>query len=722
MPVPEVVEAGSHRLLLAAEGRIPEWEPFEPPGAGAERTHRYGGPGTIRGVVTPVGDAAALGAEVHARPRSLGSLRDRYRMIIELPQPVVDAFVRRGCLDLLRGTAPVDPTSGAFAFHGLADGEATLGVGLVHGSRFVVHPEHTRAESVGRDSVVLRVGRTDHVVAVVPIPSIRLRAVFEDGTPAVHAAADIRAWLVDNEGPFSSVLADSNGVFALGLALRSIPLHRFLDPADQPRVMRLDVHSVSHPLAESHPKFTFEMPSGVRWADAGEVVLRRLEELHVLALDRRGAPVRGAVFGANGSGPTGDDGRTTVRTKDAEQRAFKIGAPGMLVDDYAAVGGSGTMADPLRFQLASENRVELRLLAGELVAGDVLLELDGPEDLFHAADARWKALPSHLHRAAGIGRFSSGGKRLRKAAFEEDLTFTLVSIVPGAEITATVLDHCGAVITQRAFVAPPIGEAQVVRLEPAAAMCRIDGRVLTADGQPARARLVVGEERNRGGAIYRVARPACGEDGRFRLRLVASGAQVPVRVECAGHALLRESLTLVDGTLTPVFTLARGHSVVACLVDHEGAVLDTEVQVSDRELGASSERLPDQSTELARLPASDVTLVATYAGRWFEQRIDPARVRGRVVLRAPEPERVPIRVAPHVAEDTVLMLGVFRNGDDRDRINLQLHCVDGTWQPSELAIYPGQYLVRCGAYAGDKGHETTWTITEGDTAPRWLMR
>jgi hypothetical protein len=158
-------------------------------------------------------------------------------------------------------------------------------------------------------------------------------------------------------------------------------------------------------------------------------------------------------------------------------------------------------------------------------------------------------------------------------------------------------------------------------------------------------------------------------------------------------------------------------------VDHEGASLDTEVRVVDAELGASSERLPDRSTQLARLPASDVTVGASYASRWFEQRIDPARVRGRVELRVPEPERVPIRVAPHVAQDTVLMLGVFREEDTRGRIQLQLHCVDGTWQPSELAIYPGQYRVRCSAYAGGyQGHEATWTITEGDTAPRWLMR
>jgi hypothetical protein len=97
-------------------------------------------------------------------------------------------------------------------------------------------------------------------------------------------------------------------------------------------------------------------------------------------------------------------------------------------------------------------------------------------------------------------------------------------------------------------------------------------------------------------------------------------------------------------------------------------------------------------------------------------------VRGRVELRVPEPERVPIRVAPHVAKDTVLLLDVRREGDDRGRLWLQLHCVDGTWQPSELAIHPGRYSVRCGAYAGNQTHKTTWTVTEGDIAPRWLMR
>ncbi|MFT6083041.1 MAG: hypothetical protein ACJAQZ_005125 [Planctomycetota bacterium] len=114
--------------------------------------------------------------------------------------------------------------------------------------------------------------------------------------------------------------------------------------------------------------------------------------------------------------------------------------------------------------------------------------------------------------------------------------------------------------------------------------------------------------------------------------------------------------------------------------------------------------------------------MARYAARTFVQRVDAATQQGPVELRAPRPEHIPLRVAAHVATDTVLTLTIFSAADDSDRTPSQLHCVDGTWQPAKLPLYPGKYRVRCSGYASSDQRETTWIVTKGDTEPRWLMR
>jgi len=128
------------------------------------------------------------------------------------------------------------------------------------------------------------------------------------------------------------------------------------------------------------------------------------------------------------------------------------------------------------------------------------------------------------------------------------------------------------------------------------------------------------------------------------------------------------------------------------------------------------------STRLERLPDGEVVLQARYACRTFTQRVDAAARRAPVEIRAPRPESVPLRVAAAVAPDTVLTLSIFSVDDDADRLHLQLHCVDGEWQPAHLPIYPGTYFVRCSRFEGGAVRETTWLVREGDTEPRWLMQ
>ena len=123
-----------------------------------------------------------------------------------------------------------------------------------------------------------------------------------------------------------------------------------------------------------------------------------------------------------------------------------------------------------------------------------------------------------------------------------------------------------------------------------------------------------------------------------------------------------------------------------------------DIDVEPHDLGVERERLPDKSTRFPRLPSGEVTHVVQYACRTFSQRVDAATQQGPVDLRAPRPERTPVRVAPHVAPGTVLTLRTFSTADGKDRMSLQLHCVDGTWQPAELPLYPGEYRTRGGAY------------------------
>lgn len=714
-------DARGWRLLLAAASRLPQRCDLELPDAGTERTVRFGGPVAIGGRVTPVGDAAALGSEVGARPPRLYPVAHLYG---GGPVAIMRAFETSGIRHLLQGAVSVDATTGAFSLAGLHGAGTSLEFGLGYDAGFVLHPDLCVAEHVDRDAARLRADRSDQVLAVVPIPRVRLRVVLDDGTPAAGADVLLRPWLVGSDAPSVSCSADGDGVILLDANYDSIPVHRFLDTNEQPRIVRVSGLCVIHPAAERRDGLSLDVPTGARWVDAGEIVLRRLHEVHVTAVDAHGEPVRGAVFQAtNLSGATDGRGHTVVHDRDAARRAFTIGAPGALVDRYEATSGSGTADDPLRFVLARENRVVLTLDSEELRAADVRLELTGPAQLFHSPSPRLPGLPSNLHRAAGVVDIDGSPGQLA-ARFAADRTLLFTSLVPGARVTATAIDLAGIEVARCTFVAPTFGESLQVSMQPDVAICRIDGRVQTSDGEPiAKAHLVVGEGRSRDGIGYR-ARTNTDAGGHFHLRLVATGETVTVRVTADDHEQLLHELSLTDGKQSPWLTLQRGRPLTARLVDEHGTILDAEVSIPrGYDLGIRSERQPDRSTQFRRLPASEVTLIATFAGRNFSRRIDPASVRGPVEFRAPSPERIALRVAPHVDPDAVLTLSIMSLADEDARVHTLLHCVDGTWQPTEIALYPGRYRVRCHTYAsGGPRQDTTWTVGEGDHAPRWLLR
>ncbi len=715
-------------LLVTAPGRIVSWRELAPPASGGVVTVTLPDAGRIEGIVEPIGSPDALGAEHGARPAMLFLSGDGENPFTGLPSSLQQRLRSTGLNWRQHATAHVDPNTGRFSFVGLPDGDASYTVGLPFGEPFLVHPTATRPGKPSREEVRLPVNTLDAVIAVVPVPAVRGRVVLSDGEPASFAEVSTRAWLVDDDGPQSFATADAEGRFCSRLSIDAIPMHRWLDAAEQPRVVRVDFMGVSHPAAVSKPRMRYSFPTNTRWADVGDIVLERLDELPVLVTSPGGDPVVSAVLaGAKHSPPTGTDGRTTVFVRDVDRRAFRIGAAGWMVDEYRSTGGSGTPDDPLRFALAPENRIAVDFESEHLDPSEVSLEIDAPKELFHGTGERIAIMPTRLHRHAGSGRFSSGDNRkhstrsTRKARFDDNGTFAIASLIPNQSVTFTVLDKGGRVLAEAEVTTPALGETLAVDLRPTVPLCRIDAKILTANGEPApKVHVTVGGEHRRGSSIH-TPRGRTNAAGRVRFRLRATGDTVPFRIEAADHAVSTHEIRLVEGGTTPVFHLERGYHVIAKVVDESGARIDAEVGVYDRNVGARIERLPNGDTRVERLPGQEVELVTSYGCRNFRKRVTPKASKTTVTIEVPPALSIPIRVAPHVAQDTVLTLSV-RTADGRARSYSQVHYVDGLWQPSTLAIYPGSYRVRCGAYAGDDDWETTWTITEGDAKPRWLMQ
>ncbi|MFO1077692.1 MAG: sigma-70 family RNA polymerase sigma factor [Planctomycetota bacterium] len=718
--------AGWH-LLVIADGCPSAWTRFAVPSEGGLVPFLIGGPGRIGGLVRIAAGGDPEGKASDALPGHLIVRSGGEEPLYDLPEGLKRRLLELGYDLALQAKARVDAGTGRFDFFGLPADLAQVRVELPWHEPFVVSGTATSSDRTDPGGAAFPVGTVDAILGIVPVPAVRGRVLFDDGRPAAAAEVNFQGVLVERQGPGSSVLTQPDGSFCIGLAFDSIPHHRWLDVAHQPRVARMRFFSVTHPEAMPSSAFQFEFPANTRWADAGEIVLRRLCPLHIRTVDRTGAPVFGAVAaGTNLSEPSDREGLTTVGVATGTVRRLRIGAPGFLVDEYEAATGSGAAEDPLRFVLAAENRIRLHLAPGHLAPSDVHLQIDAEKDLFHGQGEGSTVMPSRLHRSSGTSRVSSAGNpkvgnhSLRSADFEADGTFSLTSVNPGRSLDVTLLDHAGQTLVATSVTTPPFGESTEVELVPQVSLCRIEGHVRTAAGMAVNgAHVEIGEERNVNQHIYKT-RCRTDRDGSFTANLAASGEEVPVMVTAEGLLLQRGSCRLTAGTVTLEFALDDGCEILVHVVDASGTRVDTEVAVGDTSIGARVNRAEDGGTRICGLPARTVELTTRYAGRVFRQSVDPSR-KHEVSMALPTALTIPLRVAAFVRPETVLSLGI-RAVDGGASIGESLHCVDGEWQPATIRIYPGTYDVRCQGLGSPEDWTTRWTVADGDASVRWLMK
>jgi RNA polymerase sigma factor (sigma-70 family) len=734
---PNVGKTEPWRLLLARPGRLPVLRGFALPARGATAEVVLEEGAVIEGVVRVSPEwSETIPATDPRLPRQL-TLRavGSTAFDIELPAAVREWIGLFGLHGVETAFATVDRRDGSFRFEGLMiGGEAQIE--LPEGETLFFFDFPRMPAGARERSVVVSSGSRGIVLDVVPVAGVRGRVVFDDGEPASGSSGvSVQPWF-DREvygGGILGARVRPDGGFAAGLGGYFDP-HRWMDPAEQPRITKVKLW-VTHPDAVEREALEFDLDPGVRVADVGVIVLQRLDRVHVQALDPEGRPVLGVYFESDGhrSEPTRQDGRTTVPVADREHvESLRIGGAGWLIDDYRAVGGVGTEADPLRFERREENRLILRLTSGAFRPEHVDLVVLGADDLFHGARPREQALGSRLHaigsghgsfvfRSAGA-RSDAGGRLVRRAhGFSDEGEFVLSSLMPGREFELLLVDGRGRTLLEQVVGTPDLGGLAEVALAIDEPACDVVVGVVPSSGGSAEGASVMisGGPALFGSRPVEYLRP--GEDERYSATLLATGETVDLRVVAQNHVTAYHPIRLTAGTVEATVVLEPAIDLVARFVTTSGRLVDSLVGTS---LGddAPTSREPDGSTRIERLPSRPVELFAWHAGREFRHVVeDPRRVDGRVEVVVPEPETVAIRVAPSVDRNSVIQLRAGVDGHGWDLVSIRF--VDGSWQPSSVPLYPGRYHVRC---TRDGDHSTLersiWVVTENDSEPRWLFR
>jgi hypothetical protein len=93
-----------------------------------------------------------------------------------------------------------------------------------------------------------------------------------------------------------------------------------------------------------------------------------------------------------------------VQSGDVGRRTFRIGARGCLVVRYTAVAGTGTLTDPLRFELRRGNRLTVQVHPGAFRLDGLMLTLRSPERIYTESSVSGTLL-RNIHLASGHYRF-----------------------------------------------------------------------------------------------------------------------------------------------------------------------------------------------------------------------------------------------------------------------------------------------------------------------------
>jgi RNA polymerase sigma-70 factor (ECF subfamily) len=534
---------GSGRILVVADGRpasvheLPSLrgvhEIVLPDGASVGGVVRVDGTAPLRPIELSLYDVAAPDAELPARLRA------------QLAEESVP-------LDRLAVRTRAD---GSFAFTGLAP-EWWGRIGARPMSPYGVRRDRG-LECADLWTALLPAPRDDLVLELTRLPAVTgVVRWADDGAPASGASVRFAATLVGGEPtPETGVATDDAGRFEIGI----VPQHArasWLLPEQRVGIAEVRL-AVSAPGARACTR-TLRGADLDASGDVGVVLLERVAAREVLVVDARGAPVAGAVVeGMERSAPTDARGRARVAAS-AEQDSFRIAAPDCRVERQSP-SGAGTPEDPLRFTVQEGNALDVRVVAEGLAPADLCLELIGTRGVFAGNDERaW--LPSPLHRAAGCAASRvatvNGASGMFRVQFEldEQMGVPLRSLVPDVPVALRVTDRLGQVAIEERVRTPAFGDRRRVDLRIDRPICEVTGTVADERGAVARASVMLS-----GATAWTGKSIATDRDGRFAMRVLATGATARLEVTDARGAHATAELQLVPNLAPLAIRLPRGN-------------------------------------------------------------------------------------------------------------------------------------------------------------------
>lgn len=572
-------------------------------------------------IVLPDGELVAGRVTVIDRPLAKPvrlELRVGPHLEARLTKPL-EAWLAHENVDLRLMTTRTD-VGGAFTFAGLVPtSSGTLGVPLAE--PYWLRPQESSLPVLCEREARLPRPMTGIALSLTQLPTVRGRIVWGDSSVATGAGINARVEFAG--GGHSAMIGagiDAHGRFEVGFASsRRCEHEAWLDPKNHKAIARL-VMSLWHPDARQRPQHEWLATELGADLDVGDLVLERAPALHVVVRDTDDKPIAAARLEGRMPALTSADGRGVVLVAEAGQRTFRIGAPGCLVEHYAATNGTGTEADPLRFTLRRGNRLTVRVQPAELAFADLRVELHSTSSPFTAPEKMvwW---PSPMHVAAGSTQTSHAGTHADgsgNALFDLSDTglVTFASLVPDVPVRLRVLDRIGAIVAERPIRLPGPEEREEVEFATRDRAATIDALV-TLDGAP---------------LANATIDPLGSTDasGHASIRLLASMTPIELKIDHPSAVRLTTGLVLQPGTQRPHFELSRGHELEVRVVDATGTAVDAMIVAPTDE----HSDLGPGHVRFRRLPANGVTVSATVDKGTFERTVDPS-TQAELVIRVP---------------------------------------------------------------------------------------
>lgn len=614
------------------------------------------------------------------------------------------ATLPRAIAERVRSTRPRRTTTtdhrGAFVFDGLP--ERWSGALLPPATHWLTEP-FVRGQIT--NELPLPAPRRDLVLHLTSLAVATGRVVWDDdGTPIAKAPLQFVVAFGGDECTATG-LAREDGTFAIGLAPAAPDRRaRWTDGTRRPAPTRLRVWCAGVPgsLETAHVEVVLPEraedhtlpPVEVRVRRAART-WRRAAPTWFVAHDAAGAAIAGVRVDTQDCEPSDHTGRGSFTGSPT-----LVGAPDHQVAPAAASAGTGTLADPLRFVLAPQNRITFTLAATQEVTPEIAaaieLVLEGPPPLLEGG-ASW----STLHTTFGGSSGNSGRRRIpgsgEQALFVHTLRLipdrvdgnaraVVHSLTPGLPCRIVANDLLGRPLLQHEFVTPPRGQHERIAVALSTPVHTLRGRAQHEGAAVPQAEvlLLAGKDRTR-------TRTAA--DGTFVFAAVAGEGPFDLVVLAPGF-VKAERVGLSTANPTPhVLELTRGRTITVHVRDDRGEPVDLFAKPRGHDehqpqrLGIGAFTWPDQPDV--------VEFVAELQGRTFTQWCQPGA--DEVVVTVPSLGTVVVPSAAtarargwlEVPPGTSRVTLVLQSLDDAGRTPLQVRLRND--QEVEVPVLPGRY-------------------------------